>query len=197
MNRTLKHTLPFILTIGGIIGLFASMVLLLEKFELVQNPSYQPSCNINPLISCSSIMGSSQAAVLGAPNSLFGIIAFAVVTTVGISLLAGATYKKWFWIGLQVGTLLGAGFVHWLIFQSLYWIGALCPYCMVVWSVTIPIFWYVTLYNLREKHIVLPRQFSKLAIKAQRHHGNILLAWYLSVAFLILHRFWYYWSNLL
>ena len=28
-------------------------------------------------------------------------------------------------------------FVHWLIFQSLYRIGALCPYCMVVWAVTI------------------------------------------------------------
>ncbi|PRC62285.1 hypothetical protein C6A85_03910, partial [Mycobacterium sp. ITM-2017-0098] len=30
-------------------------------------------------------------------------------------------------------------FVHWLIFQSLYRIGALCPYCMVVWAVTIPL----------------------------------------------------------
>ena len=43
----------------------------------------------------------------------------------------------------------GVVFVHWLIFQSLYVIGALCPYCMVVWAVTIPIFWYVTLHNLR------------------------------------------------
>ena len=30
-------------------------------------------------------------------------------------------------------------FMHWLIFQSLYRIGALCPYCMVVWAVTIPL----------------------------------------------------------
>ena len=30
-------------------------------------------------------------------------------------------------------------FIHWLIFQSLYRIGALCPYCMVVWAVTIPL----------------------------------------------------------
>ncbi len=41
--------------------------------------------------------------------------------------------------GLAAGTLLGTVFVHWLIFQSLYRIGALCPYCMVVWAVTIPL----------------------------------------------------------
>ena len=44
---------------------------------------------------------------------------------------------QWYWIGLTIGTLIGAAFVHWLIFQSLYRIGALCPYCMVVWVVTI------------------------------------------------------------
>lgn len=182
---------------GGIIGLFASVVLMLEKFELVQNPAYQPSCNVNPLISCSSVMGSSQAAVFNVPNSLIGIVAFAVVTTVGVSLLAGAAFKRWFWLGLQAGGLFGAGFVHWLVFQSVFRIGALCLYCMVVWSVTIPIFWYVTLYNVREKHLVLPRRLDSAVAFAQRHHGNILLVWFLVVAGLILYRFWYYWSTLL
>jgi hypothetical protein len=35
-------------------------------------------------------------------------------------------------------------FIVWLIVQSLYVIGALCPWCMVAWSVTIPIFWLIT-----------------------------------------------------
>ena len=39
-------------------------------------------------------------------------------------------------------------FVHWLIYQSVFVIGALCPYCMVVWAVTIPTFFYVTVHNL-------------------------------------------------
>jgi len=43
--------------------------------------------------------------------------------------------------------------VHWLIFQSLYRIGALCPYCMVVWVVTITVFWNVTLHNLTREHL--------------------------------------------
>lgn len=32
----------------------------------------------------------------------------------------------------------------WLIGQCLYVIGALCPWCVVVWAVMIPLFWYVT-----------------------------------------------------
>jgi uncharacterized membrane protein len=48
-------------------------------------------------------------------------------------LLAGASFKRWFWRGLEIGTIFGLGFVHWLIFQALYRINALCPYCMVVW----------------------------------------------------------------
>ena len=44
-------------------------------------------------------------------------------------------------------------FVHWLIFQSLYRIGALCPYCMVVWAVTIPLLVVVASIALRPLHI--------------------------------------------
>ena len=32
--------------------------------------------------------------------------------------------------------MLGIVFICWLIFQTLYRIGALCPYCMVVWVFT-------------------------------------------------------------
>ena len=56
---------------------------------------------------------------------------------------------RWYWVGLAVGTLLGVVFIHWLIFQSLYRIGALCPYCMVVWAVTIPLLVVVSSIALR------------------------------------------------
>ena len=60
-----------------------------------------------------------------------------------------SSLPRWYWVGLAVGTLLGAVFVHWLIFQSLYRIGALCPYCMVVWAVTIPLLVVVSSIALR------------------------------------------------
>ena len=55
------------------------------------------------------------------------------------SRVAKVPLPRWYWAGLATGTALGVVFIHWLIFQSLYRIGALCPYCMVVWAVTIPL----------------------------------------------------------
>ncbi|MBN4679091.1 hypothetical protein HUS71_27225, partial [Pandoraea nosoerga] len=72
---------------------------------------------------------------LGFPNPLLGIAGFTVVVVTGVLAVAKVPLPRWYWIGLAVGILVGVAFVHWLIFQSLYRIGALCPYCMVVWAV--------------------------------------------------------------
>ena len=182
-----------ILTAGGAIGLVAAAVLLIEKIRLIEDPDYIPSCSINPILSCGSIMRTEQAEAFGFPNPIIGVAGFAIVLTVGVAILGRASFARWFWLGLQAGTTFGVGFVHWLIFQSLYRIDALCPYCMVVWVVTIPLFWYVALHNVRLGHLRLGRVGSA----AQEFHGVALTAWYLIVAGLVGQRFWDYWSTLL
>ncbi|WP_031164980.1 vitamin K epoxide reductase family protein [Streptosporangium roseum] len=190
------RSLPFILAIGGGIGVLAAFLLVIERLRLAADPDYVPSCSINPILSCGSVMKTEQASVFGFPNPLIGIAAFSVVTAVGMALLAGARFRKWFWYGLQFGTLAGVVFVHWLIFQSLYRIGALCPYCMVVWAVTIPIFWYVTLANLEAGRIPLLGGARRAAFWAARYHTVVLTLWMLAIVGLILQRFWYYWITL-
>ncbi len=187
----------WLLMVGGLIGLAASLVLLVEKVELLKNPDYVPSCNISPLLSCGSIMRTTQSEAFGFPNPILGVIGFAVVATVGASLLAGAQYGLGFWLGLQAGTTLGAAFVHWLIFQSLYRIDALCPYCMVVWVVTMAIFLHVTLATLRRMNPDLVGVFGRIVDISAEFHGVILTAWVLLVAGLITLRFWDYWLTLL
>jgi uncharacterized membrane protein len=196
-SLTLDKTIAYILAIGGIIGFIAAFVLTVEKIELIKDPNFVPSCNISPLISCGSVMSSDQAAAFGFLNSLIGIMGFSVVATIGMALLAGAKFKRWFWLGLEAGTIFGVGFVHWLIFQTIYRIGALCPYCMVVWSVTIPIFLYTTLYNIRFGHIIVPEKSKGVINFIQRHHGDILVAWFVIILGLILNHFWYYWKTLI
>jgi vitamin K epoxide reductase family protein len=93
---------------------------------------------------------------------------------------------------LQTGTLLGLVFIHWLFYQSVYSIHALCPYCMVVWAMTIALFWYTLLYNLRHGYIKPPKTWSKAVAFAQRHHLDVVIVWYLVIAGLILNHFWYY-----
>lgn len=195
-NTLTKFTKSFayLLIIGGSVGLWAAFQLSLHKLELLNNPTFVPSCDINPVVACGSVIESAQGAAFGFPNPFLGLAGFAVVVTIGMGLLAGAKFQRWFWLGLQAGVTFGAIFVHWLIFQSLYSIGALCPYCMLVWTVTIPLFWYVTLYNLRVGNIAATKKVSEFLL---RHHADILLLWFVIVLGLILKRFWFYWSTLI
>jgi len=192
---SLEKFIPKLLIFSGIVGLIAAFVISYDKDQLLQNASFQPNCDINPIISCGSVMKSAQGTAFGFPNPWIGLAAFAVLLTIGVGLLAGARYKRWFWIGLQVGTVFGLGFVHWLFFQSVYNIHALCPYCMAVWTVVIPTFWYVLLYNLEQGHIVLPTRFEKAGQFARRHHLDILLFWYLIIIALILKQFWFFFGR--
>lgn len=185
--------LAWLYVVGGAIGFIAAFALIVEKVEKLSNPDYVPSCSLNPIVSCGSVMDSSQAALLGFPNPLIGVAAFPVVITGGVAVLAGFRPPRWFWVGLQVGTTLAAVFIHWLIAQSLYSIGALCPYCMVVWAVTIPLFWYTTLHNLREGHLGGGRS---LGVALSRLHSVVVVVWYVVIVALILQRFWDFWTSL-
>ncbi|WP_020389649.1 vitamin K epoxide reductase family protein [Kribbella catacumbae] len=188
--------LPWLLLIGGAIGLLAAAVLTVEKIAILRDPAYVPSCSINPVLSCGSVMTKPQAEAFGFPNPLLGIAGFAIVATIGAALLAGAGFHRWFWLGLQAGALFGVVFVHWLIFQSLYRIQALCPYCMAVWAVTIPIFWYVTLHNLNRPDLHLPRIAQRGAAAATPYHAIVLTAWAVLILTLITEQFWSYWRTL-
>jgi uncharacterized membrane protein len=194
---TLKKVLPVLLLVGGIIGLLASGILLVEKITLLKNPGGPLNCDLNPIVACGPVINTSQASAFGFPNPIIGLVGFGAVAAIGLALLAGAAFKRWFWLVLQAGVLFGIGFVTWLQFQSIYRIGALCPYCMVIWSVMIPLFWYTTLYNLREKHIRLPVRLKGFGDFLQGHHGDILLLWYVILVGIILNRFWYYWETVL
>jgi uncharacterized membrane protein len=188
--------LAWLLVIGGLVGFAAAFILLVEKITLLEDPTYVPSCSISPLLSCGSVMNTDQADVFGFPNPILGVAGFAAVLTVGMALLAGAMFRRWFWAGLQAGVTLGVVFVHWMIFESLYRIGALCPYCMVGWAVTIPLFWYVTLHNLRAGHLPVHERLRRPVDAIAGYHGAALTGWFLVIAALILEQFWTYWSGL-
>jgi uncharacterized membrane protein len=180
--------------IAGAIGLFSSMTLTVEKIKILLNPSYVPSCNINPIVSCGSVMVTPQASILGFPNPLLGVVGFTVVVVTGVLAVTKVSLPQWYWVGLTAGILVGAAFVHWLIFQSLYRIGALCPYCMVVWAVTITLLVVVSSIAVRP---VLESRHSTVAQVLFQWRWSIVALWFTVVFLLIMVRFWNYWSTLL
>ena len=181
------------LVLGGVLGLVASLTLAVDKYRILADPSFVPACNLNPVLSCGSVMVTDQAEVLGFPNPLLGIAAFAVLVTIGVLALARVALPRWVVAGLAAGSVLGLGFVHWLAFQSLYRIGALCPWCMVVWAVTVPLAVWLVLLVLRTTSTPVVRRPAE-ALWTWRY--LLVLAWYLAVVVAALERFWDYWSTL-
>lgn len=148
-TRSLRGFGVFLLVTAGI-GWLAAFILTVEKINLLKNPGEALACDISAFVSCGGVVNQAQAEVFGFPNPLLGIAGFAVVATLGVLLASGGSMPRWFWAGLQAGVLFGIGFVTWLQSQSIYVIEVLCPYCMVVWVVMIPMFVVTTGQVLRQ-----------------------------------------------
>lgn len=180
--------------VTGIIGWLASFQLTLDDWRTLQDPSYVPACNLSPVVSCGSVMSSPQGSLFGFPNMLVGLGAFAAVAALGVAVLSGARLHHRLWLTLVAGAFAGVVFVHWLIVQSLYELNKLCPYCVVVWIVTIALFWFLTLHCMEQGVLRLPRGVHDIV---RDTHWMLLAAWYAVIALLVLTRFWDYWSSLL
>ncbi|MET9960185.1 vitamin K epoxide reductase family protein [Streptomyces sp. NPDC006326] len=148
--------LALLLVITGAAGLLAAWVITIDKFKLLEDPNFTPGCSLNPIVSCGNIMKSDQAAVFGFPNPMLGLVAYGIVICVGMSLLAGARFRRWYWLTFNAGTLFGVVFCAWLTYQSLYTINSLCLWCCGAWVATIFMFWYVTAHNVRERLLPAP-----------------------------------------
>ncbi|MFD7386961.1 vitamin K epoxide reductase family protein [Streptomyces sp. NPDC059852] len=193
-DTTARGSRPYalLLVLCGAAGLLASWVITLDKFKLLQDPDFTPGCSLNPVLSCGSVMESDQAEVFGFPNPMLGLVTYGVVVCVGVSLLAGAAFPRWYWLAFEAGCLFGVGFVSWLQFESLYRINALCLWCCLAWIATITLFWYVTSFVVRTGLLPAPTPVrSFLAdftwVLPVLHLGVI--------GMLILTRWWDFWTS--
>lgn len=193
--QRLSRWLPLILIICGTIGVIASVMITVEKFDLLQNPHYQPVCDLNPIISCGNVMKSKQANAFGFMNTYIGLLGFPVVVAIGVGMLAGARFKRWFWLGLQIGLTLGVAFAYWLLFESVYRIRSLCPWCLSVDVAITTAWWYTSLFVFYNGFLRLPEQLKKTGGFIKKHHADILVFWFVVVTALILNHFWYYFGQ--
>ena len=140
--------LAVLLLTTGAVGWWGAMALITERIAKLLDPTHVIACDVNPLVSCGTVMTTWQASLLGFPNPLLGVAGFVAPMAVGLALLAGARFARWFWIALLAGITGAWLFCHWLAVQAVYDIGVLCLYCMVVWAAVIPLFWGLVLWML-------------------------------------------------
>lgn len=129
------------LTITGLVLWFAAYTLTREGY-LLATQGITPSCDINPFFSCGDVMQSWQATVFfDAPNQLYGVAGYVIPVVVGIALIQGAKFKRWFWVLFTLGMFAAWAFLMWLFYHAVFVIGFLCLYCMVAWAVHTIVFW--------------------------------------------------------
>lgn len=137
------------LIIAGVVGWWAAFSLTMQRLQLLMDPDATASCDFSILVQCTANLQSWQGSILGFPNPLLGIAGWIAPIVVGMAILAGARFARWFWWAFAAGITVAFAFVIWLIFQSVFVLGTLCPWCMVTWVVAIPTFYVVVLHLLR------------------------------------------------
>ena len=130
------------LIIFSLVGLVASWQLWRTEVIHRSQPDRGLGCSINNVVDCRGAMESAAGHLLfGIPNSIFGIIAFAVLNVAGIYLLCGGRVPKWGLSIFVLGTSAGLGAVLFFLATSVFQLRSLCPYCFLTWVATIFLAW--------------------------------------------------------
>lgn len=137
MTETIKkksnHTWLYIAVfISALAGLLASFELSVDAIIIAANPDVILDCDLSSTVSCGTVSRSWQAAILGFPNALLGLIFEPILLTVAVLGLMRTKFPKSFLYLLQIATLTSAVFAIWLFIQSAYVIGAFCPWCILI-----------------------------------------------------------------
>ena len=161
-----SRPLAILLIVGGIVGLTAAFALTLDKFEVLLHPNAVLNCNISVLVQCGKNLAAPQGSAFGFPNPLLGLVMFPAPIIVGVASLAGVRFPRWFWAVFNLGMAFAIAFVAWLMSVSIFTLFTLCPWCMVVWAVVIPMSLGTTLYDLREQNLPLGDRVARIAGRA-------------------------------
>lgn len=166
--RAVRHSNAWIfgtMLVSACLSLVASFVLSVDAVRLAADPATNLSCNINAVLSCGTVGGSWQAHLFGFPNAFLGLVAEPVVITIAVACLSGVRFPRWFMFAAQVVYTLGLLFAYWLFYQSMFNVGALCPWCLLVTVSTTMVFASLTHVNIRDGNLGLPPRLQARAAR--------------------------------
>ena len=126
-----------VMLVASAVALAVSFILSADTLKLARNPNQQLGCDVNAVLSCSTVAQSWQAEIvkfggLSYPNAFFGIAAESVFVIIAVIGLARIAAPRWFAACTWLGGLAALAYSYWLTSQSLFVIQALCPWCMVL-----------------------------------------------------------------
>lgn len=126
----------------SLLGLVASWQLWRTEIIHRSQPERGLGCSINNVVDCRGAMDSAAGHLLfGIPNSIFGMVLFAMLSAAGIYQLCGGRLPKRGLMVFVIGTSAGLGAVLFFLATSVFQLRSLCPYCFLTWLATIFLAW--------------------------------------------------------
>lgn len=193
-NRDLvrkEHWIFGTVAVFAAVGLLASLILSIEKLQLLENPNAVLPCTVNVFLNCATVMSTPEASLFGFPNSFIGLMAYSVLLTVAMAYMFGAKMPKAFMALAQLGVTVEIIFAYWLFFDSVFVIQVLCPFCLLVTFSSTMIFAAITRYNILEKNLYFAPKTQALAEKlvAKDYDKMIVAGWVVAMVALVLVKF--------
>jgi uncharacterized membrane protein len=134
----------------GVVGWAVSFLLYLEYVGQLRGADALVNCSFSVVVTCGPNLLTPGGNLLGFSNAILGIVLFLGPIYAGVTSLASIDgQRRWYWRAYTGFVAAAVVFVHVLAVRSIYEYGSLCPWCMIVWLVTIPLFWVTLGWTLR------------------------------------------------
>ncbi|MFT3942356.1 MAG: vitamin K epoxide reductase family protein [Ancrocorticia sp.] len=184
--------LSFVMVVAGLLGLYASLSLIQAEKQLLKDPLGSLSCDINPLIGCGKFLNSPVNAVFfGVSNAVFGLAFFAGITALGLVLASGGRFGRWLWAALDLAMVGAAAWVAWFQWTSFTVEQSLCPYCLITWTVTIPLVVNVLARSAQAGHFPCSEGLRRVLVRGRWY---IIAAVYVALVLFAVVWFWDQWA---
>lgn len=115
---------------GGLLGIVTAAWQTVDRIAWEGNPNAGSICEINAVLSCSSVFSHWQSSALGIPNSLIAMPLFAMFAAAGLAGVLGSRLSKSFLATMAGFTAFFGAFIFWYMEQSAFSIGVLCLFCL-------------------------------------------------------------------
>jgi uncharacterized membrane protein len=136
--------------VAGVAGWVVSFLLYREYIGQLSGGDALISRNISPIVTCGPNLLSPGGNLLGFSNSIIGMVLFTGPIFAAVAgFAAPGGLRPWFWRTFAVFVTGAFLLVHFFAYRSVFEYSSLCPWCMIIWLVTIPLFFTVLGWTLR------------------------------------------------
>lgn len=187
-----QHTraLWWTLTGASIVGLLASLIQTIERIQFAKDPITKLTCDLNSVFSCSNVFDAWQSSVFGFSNSLMCMLFFGITAGVALAAATGSALHRTLRLVFHFFSVFFLGFGAWYLWQSAYYIGALCVFCIFCYAAVIVMNWAWFRLHYRELFTDKRRAAAVERFVAQGGDTFVAIVWALCITAMFVLKFW-------